>query len=223
MAGKPPSDNKPMSNEEFRQTAQDMMYDDLRKASDFKLPARTRFMYLSGAIDNAEIYRSEFGVRGMPEALVDRQTSERALRSLGQIALIEQARMMNGNPTPVGTNGWLQREALLKSTEEIIKEMARRGLQSEDQSYAVFGGKQRFDQLKAEAAAKRDIKIEEKAAVKSAGLQGAAADIAAISGDPAFDKLIQQQLQRPPQHVALAAPEEKTALKPVAPLPPQLS
>ena len=136
----------PLTRDEFRNELLNMLYDDLRRAADTSLSAMSRFNSLLNTAENVDMFKRQYGAAGLPENLRDPEYLKSQMRGLGQRALVEMARDLNGNQEPPGANGWLQRRALLEGVQKIIKEMAERGLQSEEQSYAMYGGKAAFEE-----------------------------------------------------------------------------
>ncbi len=117
-----------------------MMVDHLIISADPKNTPYDRYMALENATRLARQYQEGGGKESLPSPLSDPNTVRRQLLAYGQMTLATAAHAINGNL------GDSSSQALhLRSAQTIIGLMARAGLQGEDQSYGVFGGRNVFD------------------------------------------------------------------------------
>ena len=125
-----------------------LVIDHLKISADPNNTPYERFMALENATRLARQYQDAGGKTSLPVEVTDSAYVRRQLLAYGQMTLATAAHAINGR---LGDSS--SQSLHLRSAQTVIGLMARAGLQSEEQSYGVFGGRSVFDQRLAQLEA----------------------------------------------------------------------
>lgn len=148
---KPASDpiGKPVSRDEL----QTMMVSDYRRAYDITASPEMRFVSLLNASNIAQSLASGGNRQGIPAQLLDNNSIRQELNNFGQMGLAQDRHRINSS---IGRPEQSDRlVSTVQSVRDLIGLMAENGLQTEDQSYALLGGREHLARLEQNARVQR--------------------------------------------------------------------
>ena len=125
-----------------------LVIDHLKISADPNNTPYDRFMALENATRLARQYQEAGGKNSLPVEVTDPAYVRSQLLAYGQMTLATAAHAINGRLGDTSSQS-----LHLRSAQTVIGLMARAGLQSEEQSYGVFGGRSVFDQRLAQLEA----------------------------------------------------------------------